>query len=549
MAETMERAVSERRGWSVLRSPEEPEPGEAGRGPRRVAGAEPPEDLELLLRVADPELVAALAAHPAGRAREQFALTALRIGVLALRQAEGRLDADVVRDEGEHLLAALGQQLAEHQRTASQQLGAALREYFDPESGRLAERLERLVRRDGELEQVLRRHLGEDDSELARTLARHVGAESPLLRRLDPEEASGIVSALAEHVRGELESQRTRILGEFTLDAPESALARLVRELDARHGTLERAVRERMESVTAEFSLDREDSALSRLMAHVGHAHEAIRSQFSLDEEGSALARMRRDLLEVLDAHRDGAARYQAEVRAALAAMQARREEAARSTRHGDAFELEVVRFVAAEAQRAGDVAEHVGATTGVVRSCKVGDAVLALGPESAAAGARIVVEAKQRGKVDLAAALAECERARKNRAAEVAVFVFSRRVAPEGLEPLGRYGPDVVAVWDADDPASDVFLRAALSVARALCTRAAAEREAAELDLGAFDAAVREVERQARGLDDIRTAAETIRGGAERILARARIVRAGLDRQVGVLDESLADLRRDLGA
>jgi len=46
-----------------------------------------------------------------------------------------------------------------------------LKEYFDPKSGRLAERLGRLVKRDGELEQVLRRHVGGDSSELAQTLA------------------------------------------------------------------------------------------------------------------------------------------------------------------------------------------------------------------------------------------------------------------------------------------------------------------------------------------------------------------------------------------
>lgn len=231
-------------------------------------------------------------------------------------------------------------------------------------------------------------------------------------------------------------------------------------------------------------------------------------------------------------------------MRAALAAMRARREEAARSTRHGDDFEAAVVDFVRAAAQRAGDVATGTGQTPGRIRHCKKGDAVVELGPESAAPGARIVIEAKEDQRFDLARARRECDEARRNRAAPVAVFVFSRRTAPAGLSPFARYGDDVVVVWDPDDPAGDVFLEAGLSVARALCTRAASHREERRADLDGLDRAVREIERQARGLDEIRTAAETIRGGSERILDRARIVKRGLARQVALLDEGLEGLR-----
>lgn len=63
------------------------------------------EELELALRITDPELLAELSAYPEGRARAEFALSALRIGVLALRQVRGRIDADVIRSESERLIA------------------------------------------------------------------------------------------------------------------------------------------------------------------------------------------------------------------------------------------------------------------------------------------------------------------------------------------------------------------------------------------------------------------------------------------------------------
>jgi hypothetical protein len=64
-------------------------------------------------------------------------------------------------------------------------------------------------------------------------------------------------------------------------------------------------------------------------------------------------------------------------------------------------------------------------------------------------------------------------EIARKNRGAAVGLFIFSSRTAPQGLEPLARYGNDVVIVWDAEKPATDVVLIAGLEVTRALCARA----------------------------------------------------------------------------
>src|SRR6267143_7064871 len=63
--------------------------------------------IRLDIWVRDPELVGELKALPEGRRREDFALGALKIGVLALRQAQGRIDTDAVRMEGDRLIANL----------------------------------------------------------------------------------------------------------------------------------------------------------------------------------------------------------------------------------------------------------------------------------------------------------------------------------------------------------------------------------------------------------------------------------------------------------
>jgi hypothetical protein len=80
--------------------------------------------------------------------------------------------------------------------------------------------------------------------------------------------------------------------------------------------------------------------------------------------------------------------------------------------------------------------------------------------------------------------------------------------------------------------------------VARALCTRKARERSSLDVDFTAIDAALLEVQKQVKELDEIRGWTETIRNNGEKILGRLRISREKLDRQGAVLTERVADLK-----
>lgn len=538
------------------------------------ATADPFQALYLELKVCDPETIAALTTLPDGPLRDEFALSALRIGVLALRQARGQLDAGTIGRECERMLGMLHTKLQEHGTHVHERITNYLKEYFDPDTGRFHERVDRLVSRDGELEQLLRRQIGQQDSELCKTLAAHFGQESPLMRVLSPSQSEGLLAALADTLKRQLDAQREAVLRQFSLDNQDGALARFIAQLTDNQGRLGEKLQGKIDEVRKEFSLNDENSALSRLVRNVDRAQRTISSEFSLDNEGSALSklknmldstnrtiegnltlddeasslsRLKRELLTILDGHSKTNREFQEQVKVALATLVAKREEAARSTRHGDAFEDVLVDFCQRLAQQSGDLAEATGRTTGQIKNCKIGDCVLSLGPESAAPGARIVVEAKEKKEYDLRAALAELEQARKNRDAQVGLFVFSKTTAPANMDPLGRYGQDVVVVWDAADPCSDLFLKTALSLAKALCIRAAVQSQAQAADFSAIDEAVLEVARRAAHMEDIGKSAETIRSASDKILDRTRIIRDALERQVQVLHARLADLKDSL--
>ena len=172
-------------------------------------GATIPIELELV--VTDPDVCAELGTFADVRPRNEFALDALKVGVVALRQARGRVEADRLKSEGEHLLHSLRASLEGYQRQVALELSTGLKEYFDPSSGRLAERIERLVKRDGELEQVLRRHVGADGSELTRTLAAHLGEDSLLANLLDSSSSDGFLVTFSRKLDDELSAQRERI--------------------------------------------------------------------------------------------------------------------------------------------------------------------------------------------------------------------------------------------------------------------------------------------------------------------------------------------------
>jgi hypothetical protein len=528
-------------------------------------------DLVLQLHVTDHDSITELTARSTARDRDEYALNALRIGLLSLRHARGQIDADAVKREGEKLLGEINHALVLHKTELNQTLASSLKEYFDPATGKFPERVERLLRQDGDLEKVLRRQIGPDSSELARTLAKHIGEDSPLMKLLSPEESSGFLSVLRESIGEMLETERDAMLAEFSLDNDQGALSRLLEQLAEERGQLKADLAGQVAEVVGEFSLDNEDSALSRLVRRVEGAQQTITSEFSLDNEGSSLSRLaavvnrateaidnnltlddensalfrlRRELVDILERHERQVTSFQGEMKSALEAMKAKREESLRSTGHGLDFQALVLEFVQKESQRAGDIPMDTGDTPGAIKHCKKGDVVVELGPDCAAAGERFVVEAKEDASYTLSSAREEIEKARKNRNAGIGLFVFSKKTAPANLEALSRVGDDIFVTWDADDVNSDATLKAALLLAKGLSVRKARVLQTTVADFKAIDESILEIESQAKRLGNIKTWTETMRSNSGKVLEEIRKMNEALEQQIETLRDGIDGLK-----
>jgi gas vesicle protein len=530
-----------------------------------------PSSLTLAVEVTDPEIIQEILYRADGPEREKYILAALRLGVLSLRFASGNLDSETIRNAGDKLVADMKDILNDRTNELNYQLSTALTQYFDPATGLLAQRIQSLVQKDGELERILQTHIGSDDSVLAKSLAKHIGQDSPLFLMLSPTDGNGLRAQMAKTLEQALFEQREKVLREFSLDNRESALSRLVTELTEKHKDLGAGLKEKIDEVVKEFSLDHPNSALSRLVARVELAQRSITEQFSsdndqsalnklskllqntsdqissnltLDNDQSALSRLKREIQITLEDMVKSNTDFHTDVKTTLAALHARKQEADRSTRHGNSFEEDLGSVLALEAQRVGDLHEPTGNTTGAIKNSKKGDHLITLGPETPAPGVRIIWEAKEDKSYALKDALAEIEEARKNRQAQIGVFVFSQKTAPASLQPFTRYGHDIILIWDADDPASVVYIKAAYSVTKAMALRESAESKETLEALQHIELSTRQVEKQIQYLDDFRRWGETVKGHGEKIVDRADRVKKELANEVERLDDQIRALK-----
>jgi hypothetical protein len=463
----------------------------------------PTRALQLSLIVSDPDVLTELEKLDELAEREAYALSALRLGVLAMRQAKGSLDTDSMRREGEHMVQHMTSELIRRNGEVS----LALTKYLEPASGLLPQRIEQLTKPNGDLELMLAKHLHGDQSVIAQTLSKHLGEQSPIFKMLSPKQSDGLMASMSDMLKRALQAQR--------------------------------------EELFKQFSLDHEGSALQRLAAMLAETSEAVDNNLTLDDEASPLARLKREILDVLSQQQKANTEFQAQVRSTLETQKVKREEQARSPVHGQTFETQAGQLLARIIERSGDLFENVAKSAGRTQRM-VGDFAAELGDDSACPGARIVVEAKANKSYTIKKAIAELEVARGNRDAQVGIMVFDRASAPDGLSSLRRVGNDILVIWDAEDAASDLMLSTAYDLARALAHRAHAASSEAEADFSAIDGLIKAIASHLEALSAIEKTANTIKKNGESILTNATKLREKLEQQLDELREHMLAVRGD---
>jgi hypothetical protein len=192
------------------------------------------------------------------------------------------------------------------------------------------------------------------------------------------------------------------------------------------------------------------------------------------------------------------------------AASQARAAERAKGTAKGADFEDLLESMLGEIARGAGDLVDRTGGETGDQLRSKKGDFVITLN-DGVARGAdlRIVVEAKDRP-MSARAIRDELREAKSNRAAQVALVVFTPAHAPSGVAPFDVRSGDVYCVLDPEAPDGPT-LEAATKLARLLALASLAEREV-EIDAAAVSRALAAIREQLEAIRALRSQLTSIR-------------------------------------
>jgi hypothetical protein len=319
---------------------------------------------------------------------------------------------------------------------------------------------------------------------------------------------------------------------EGLVDENDGALPMLLRQLRADLAT----------QLEALFDADSKSSALARMeevfSASANGLTKSMRTALDPSDKDSPLGQWKSEVLGTLQDSMGLVLLQVTELRAAVAAGEAHDSAFALTAVKGFTFEERVHATTGAFAARYGDLAEHVGTSSGS-EGRRTGDEVVALNAEDTGGRhAAFVIEAKDR-KLGLRKTLEELDRAMANRDASVGIAVFSSAKSAPTAVPFTYYANKAIAVLDPDD-GDDRPLELAYMWARWEARKALV-----------FDGAGTDIARVEAAMSDARRAlarSSTVRGCHTRAKKQIDLASGELDALVADTDTALAALRLELG-
>lgn len=271
------------------------------------------------------------------------------------------------------------------------------------------------------------------------------------------------------------------------------------------------------------LDLSNRESALAKL-------EEALLRQLSLDHEDSAISRLKR----VLDEH-------QRSVNDFLSWLQTRKEMVEVTPIKGKEFEKVIYPIIATLGRGFGDATADVSATTGAIPRCKTGDLEVELGKDSGLPGGKIVFECKKERGYTLRRSREELSEAKKNRGAQVGVFVFAKGYEPPEVGDFLMLDGDIYCTVEEGKP--PLYLEAAYRIARASLVLRSAARQSG-LNVPALRDAIARAGAELKKLADLHRRAVTAQDAVNEIVAGLEKRTKKLQEELGWIEEHLCDGR-----
>lgn len=208
--------------------------------------------LQLNLTIADPVLFKYLSAFPEPE-REERALEALVVGVIAIQSASPTLDTRVVEEKFRQVGDSIDQCLTGFQEEVKHQFD----DHFKAGTGLVPASLDKVFGANGSLQVLMREYFGQDGGRVSRLMEKQLGPASSFYKSLDPTNKESVLSRIEAMVQKHLEEKLNAVIRQFSLDLDDSALARL-------RGSLSKEIQEISQANNAFFAEVRETLGMHR---------------------------------------------------------------------------------------------------------------------------------------------------------------------------------------------------------------------------------------------------------------------------------------------
>ncbi len=193
------------------------------------------ETLHLELNIIDPIVIKYLSSFDEPM-REEKAIEALRVGVIAIRSASPSLDTKVVEDKFREVENSIDVQLTEF----TDDLKKELDDHFEPEKGTLSLSLGSIFGDGGQLGHIFKQYFGSEGGKVSQLLMEHIGPSSDFAKSIDPKNKESVISLIEESVKKHLEDKVKEIINEFSLDVDDSAITRLKNSISKEVQTIQK---------------------------------------------------------------------------------------------------------------------------------------------------------------------------------------------------------------------------------------------------------------------------------------------------------------------
>jgi len=181
-----------------------------------------PSELSLKLTVKDENVIKYLISYESPE-REDKALEALKVGVIAILSASPSLDTKVVEEKFDEI----EKNLEEYSEAFRKSLGDELKKYFEKEKGDVPAAINSALGEKGTLSILLKEYFNAESGKVSLLLQKELGPGSSFAKTLDPSNRESVISKIEQAVNNKLKETTDGLTDQFSLDKDGSGMSRV----------------------------------------------------------------------------------------------------------------------------------------------------------------------------------------------------------------------------------------------------------------------------------------------------------------------------------